>query len=60
MHQIWRLSEASDKNLGLACTEQGLLLGRTSLIERRDTRFVVRERTKSGGCFTKLMRQNRR
>jgi CDI toxin restriction endonuclease-like domain len=44
MHQIWRLSEASDNNLGLACTEQGLLLGRTSLIERRDTRFVVRER----------------
>jgi hypothetical protein len=31
-------------NLGLACTEDGLLLGRTPLIERRDGRFVVRER----------------
>lgn len=43
--KIWRLSENSgDENLGLACTEQGLLLGRTPLIERRDGRFVVRER----------------
>ena len=44
IHRIWRLSETSDhNNLGLACTEQGLLLGRTPLIERRDGRFVVRE-----------------
>src|ERR1700722_1347340 len=44
--KIWRLSETSgDDNLGLACTEQGLLLGRTLLIERRDGRFVVRERS---------------
>ena len=43
--RIWRLSETSDhNNLGLACTEQGLLLGRTPLIERRGGRFVVRER----------------
>jgi hypothetical protein len=43
--QIWRLSETSDhNNLGLACTDQGLLLGRTPLIERSDGRFVVRER----------------
>ena len=42
--QIWRLSETSDhNNLGLACTDQGLLLGRTPLIERRDGCFVVRE-----------------
>src|SRR5580692_11210964 len=42
--QIWRLSETSDhSNLGLACTDQGLLLGRTPLIERRDGCFVVRE-----------------
>ena len=42
--KIWRLSENSgDDNLSLACTEQGLLLGRTLLIERRDGRFVVRE-----------------
>lgn len=45
MHQVWRLSEHGDDNLGLACTEQGLLLGRTPLIERRGGgRFVVRER----------------
>ena len=45
IHRIWRLSETSDhNNLGLACTDQGLLLGRTPLIERRDGRFVVRER----------------
>ena len=42
--RIWRLSETSDhNNLGLACTDQGLLLGRTPLIERRDGCFVVRE-----------------
>jgi hypothetical protein len=41
--KIWRLSENSgDDNLGLACTERGLVLGRTLLIERRDGRFVVR------------------
>ena len=45
IYRIWRLSETSDhNNLGLACTDQGLLLGRTPLIERRDGRFVVRER----------------
>ena len=44
IHRLWRLSENSgDDNLGLACTEQGLVLGRTALIERRDTGFVVRE-----------------
>ncbi len=44
--KIWRLSENSgDDNLGLACTEQGLVLGRTLLIERRDASFVVRERS---------------
>ena len=45
IYKVWRLSENSgDDNLGLACTEQGLMLGRTPLIERRDGRFVVRER----------------
>jgi hypothetical protein len=44
MHQMWRLSEAVPQNLGLACTDDGLLLGRTFLIERRDGRFVVRAR----------------
>src|ERR1700722_15713066 len=44
--RIWRLSETSaPNNLGLACTDQGLLLGRTPLIERRHGRFVVRERS---------------
>ena len=39
---IWRLREAGENNLGLTCSEEGLLLARTSLIERRDDRFVVR------------------
>jgi hypothetical protein len=43
-YQFWRLSEAGPDNLGLACTDDRLLLGRTPLIERRDGRFVVRER----------------
>jgi hypothetical protein len=42
-YQFWRLSEAGPDNLGLACTDDGLLLGQTPLIERRDGRFVVRE-----------------
>jgi hypothetical protein len=41
-HPIWRLSEAGERNLGLACNEEGLVLGRTPLLERRDGRFVVR------------------
>jgi hypothetical protein len=44
MHQMWRLSAPGPQNLGLACTDDGLLLGCTSLIERRDGRFVVRAR----------------
>ena len=43
MIYVWRLSEATADNLGLACTEDGLLLGQTPLIERRDEHFVVRE-----------------
>jgi hypothetical protein len=45
MIRIWRLSEAGPDNLGLACTDEGLVLGQTPLIERRAGRFVVRERT---------------
>jgi hypothetical protein len=41
---FWRLREPGPNNLGLACTEDGLLLGHTSLIERRDGRCVARER----------------
>ena len=44
MHQMWRLSEGGPRNLGLACTDDGLSLGQTPLIERRDGRFVVRTR----------------
>jgi hypothetical protein len=29
MHKMWRLSEAGPHNLGLACTDDGLLLGHT-------------------------------
>jgi hypothetical protein len=52
-HKVWRLSENSgDDNLGLACTEQGLMLGRTLLIERRDGRFVVREQSELECLFS--------
>ncbi len=44
LHQVRRLSEPGDGNLGLACTAEGLVLGRTLLIERRDGRFVMRGR----------------
>ena len=44
MIQIWRLSERGKDNLGLCCSEDGLVLGTTPLIEQRDSRFVVRER----------------
>jgi len=42
-HPIWRLSEAGENNLGLACDKEGLTLGRTPLIERRGGSFVVRD-----------------
>jgi hypothetical protein len=44
MQKMWRLSEAGPDNLGLACTDDGLLLGHTALIERRDGHFAVRSR----------------
>jgi len=44
IYPFWRLSEAGPDNLGLACTDDGLLLGHTSLIERRAEHYVVRER----------------
>jgi hypothetical protein len=44
MQQMQRLSEAGRRNLGLACTDYGLLLGHTWLIERHDGCFVVRAR----------------
>jgi hypothetical protein len=42
-HPIWRLSEAGERNLGLACNDEGLVLGRTPLIERRGGHFAVRD-----------------
>jgi hypothetical protein len=43
--QIWRLSEGGDDNLGLTFTADGVVLGRTLLIEWHDQRFVVREQS---------------
>jgi hypothetical protein len=43
IRQIWRSTDGGDNNLGPAITGDGLVLGRTPLIERRDERFVVRE-----------------
>ena len=58
IHQVWRLSENSgDDNLGLACTEQGLMLGRTALIERRDGRFAVRERAEIERLLSRAYRK---
>jgi hypothetical protein len=45
MIYIWRLSEGGEDNLGLACAKDGLVLGRTLLVERRDGSFFVRERS---------------
>jgi hypothetical protein len=47
---MWRLSEAGDDNLGLACCDDGLLLGRTPLIEKRDGRFSSANSATSNGC----------
>jgi hypothetical protein len=44
IHKIWRLSEGGDDNYGLACTKDGLVLGRTPLVERRENQFAVRDR----------------
>jgi hypothetical protein len=58
IHRVWRLSENSgDDNLGLACTEQGLMLGRTALIEQRDGRFVVRERAEIERLLSRAYRK---
>jgi hypothetical protein len=44
IYPLWRLSEDAPDNLGLACTDYGLLLGQALLIERCNGRFVARER----------------
>jgi hypothetical protein len=53
IHQIWRLTEGGEGNLGLTVTNEGLVLGRTALIERQYGRFVVRER----GEIERLLRK---
>lgn len=58
MHAFWRLSEFGPDNLGLACTNDGLVLGRTPLIERRDERFVVRERNEIERLLKKAFPQH--
>jgi len=45
MHQVWRLSEYCEGNLGVCFTDGGLFLGRTPLIERQGARFAVRGHT---------------
>ncbi len=45
MYKFWRLSKYCDDNFGLACTDAGLFLGRTPLIERHGARFAMRKRT---------------
>jgi len=54
MHHFWRLSEGGDNNFGLACTNEGLVLGRTPLIERRGTQFVVRDRGEIERLFRRI------
>ena len=55
---MWHLSEAGEDNLGLACTSEGLVLGRTPLIERRDHRFVVRDRGEIEALLSRAYRKN--
>jgi hypothetical protein len=43
--QLWSLSAAGDGNLGLCCNENGLFLGRTPLIERGASCYIVRPRS---------------
>ena len=41
-HQVWRLSEPGEDNLGLAFGDEGPMLGRTLLLARKNESFVVR------------------
>jgi hypothetical protein len=56
LHTIWRLSEAGADNVGLACNEEGPVLGRTPLLERRDGRFVVRDPRELRHLFSRAYR----
>jgi len=57
-HHIWHLSEPGADNLGLACNGDGLVLGRTPLIERRGERFVVRDQNEISRLLSRAYRTN--
>jgi hypothetical protein len=40
-YQFWRLSDVGPDNLGLACTNDGLLLGQTPLILTSPIKFCA-------------------
>jgi hypothetical protein len=56
IHRIWKLSEPGEDNLGLAVAPEGLVLGRTPLLERRDASFIVRERHEIQRLLTRAHR----
>lgn len=58
IHRVWRLSESGETNLGLACTEAGLVLGNTRLVEHRGDRFAVRERGDIERLLSRAYRTN--
>jgi hypothetical protein len=58
IYRMWRLSDGGEDNLGLACTNDGLVLGRTPLIERRDHGFVVRDRGEIESLLSRAYRRN--
>jgi hypothetical protein len=58
MIRIWRLNEAGEDNLGPAITGDGLVLGRTPLIERHDDYFVVRGQREIDSLLSRAYRQN--
>jgi hypothetical protein len=58
VHQIWRLSERGKDNLGPAVTADGLVLGRTPLIERRGDNFAVRDRNEIKRLLSHAYRTN--
>lgn len=39
---LWKLSDGGQASLGISCTPDGLFLGRTALIERRGSLYLVR------------------
>lgn len=57
MHPVWRVSEPGEDNLGLACDENGLVLGRTRLIERRDGHFLVRDKSEIESLLSRAYRR---